>query len=135
MSGFALDYFFFVFVAAIGILVIVTAASRLDGLLLAPRRISIILGIVISISACVWFFASKPRNVPDAAAGLNGNEQAILFVLGAIAALVTLLIISSLRNYRMNIEPDQHGLEALRKTSYINLMWMEIKRTWLSWKK
>lgn len=113
----------------------VTAASRLDGLLLAPRRVSIMLGILISASACVWFFASEPRNIPDDAAGLNGNEQAVLFVLGAIAALITLLTISSLRNYRMNIKPAQHGLEALRKTSYINLMWMEIKRTWLHWGK
>lgn len=133
MSDFALDYLLLVFLSALGVLLIVTAYGRLHGLLLVGRRVSMVMGTALIGAAFAWFFASKPRNLPDTGAGLDGNEQALLFALGATGALGVVLVISSLRNWSMGANPQGDGVEALRNASYLRLLFKEIKERWNRW--
>ena len=133
MTEFALDYLLFVFLSALGVLLVITAYSRLNGLLFASRRLSFLGGGVLVVGAFFWFFISKPRNVPDTSAGLDGNEQALLFVIGAGAALVLVLVLSSLRNWSMVGNSERQGMDALRDASYLRLLFGGLRGRWSSW--
>ena len=133
MTDFALDYLTFVFLSALGVLLITTAYSRLHGLLLVGRRLSVILGAVLTATAFAWFFTSKPRNIPDIGGGLNGNEQTALFALGSGAAVLLVLTLSSLRNWSMGANSQSLGIEALRSASYFRLLFKELKEHWSRW--
>ena len=133
MTSFALDYLIFVFLSALGVLLMVTGYGRLNGLMLVGRRLSMLAGVLLVAGTFTWFFISKPRNLPDTGAGLDGNEQALLFVTGAGAALVLILALSSLRNWSMTGEPDQQGIEALRNASYLRLLFKEVRGRWDHW--
>jgi hypothetical protein len=133
MTEFALDYLAFVFLSALGVLLVVTAYNRLNGLLMLGRRLSVLLGAALTTGAFNWFFVSKPRNLPDTGMGLDGNEQALLFAFGALAALTMLLILSSLRNWSMRANAAGDGLEALRSSSYLRLLFKGIKNRWNYW--
>ena len=133
MIDFALDYLLFVFLSALGALLLVTAYNRLNGLLLVDRRLSMLAGVLLVAGAFIWFFTSEPRNAPDTGAGLDGNEQAILFVAGAGAALVLVLVLSSLRNWSMVGSRDERGIEALRSAGYLRLLFRGLRAHWNSW--
>ena len=133
MTDFALEYLLFVFSSALGVLLLVTAYSRLNGLLLVGRSLSLLAGGLLVVGAFAWFYASEPRNVPDTGAGLDGNEQALLFVAGTGAALVLILILSSLRNWSMVKDPKERGIEALRHASYLRLLSRRLRSYWNSW--
>ena len=122
MPEFALDYFVLVFLSALGTLLFVTAYYRFYGLMLFPRPVSMALGALLVSGALVWFFASEYRNVPDTAAGLNGNEQTLLFAGGAASAIIFLLLVSSLRNRSMKGKPNANGLDMLRRSNYWRLI-------------
>ena len=133
MTDFALDYLLFVFLSALGVLLLVTAHSRLDGLLLVGRRLSFVAGALLVAGAFSWFFASDSRNMPDTGTGLDGNEQALLFVIGASAALVVVLVLSSLRNWSLAGGQEGRGVEALRNGSYLRLLFRGLRGLWNSW--
>ena len=131
LTDFGWDYFLFVFAASLGVLQLTAAYSRLYGLLLFNRALSSLLGFVAVVLAFTWFFASEPRNIPDTSSGLDGNQQAILFFAGALAALVTTLVASSLRHWSMagGGEHDR-GLEALRRASYLRVLLKGLDGHW-----
>lgn len=132
MSDFALDYLAFVFASAAGVIMVATAHAGLDGLLIAGRRLSYLAGLALVAGSAWWFFASEARNVPDTGAGLDGNEQAVLFILGAGAALALMLIVSSLRNWSMEADADAsraHGLDALRHGGYLRTLYRSVRRS------
>ncbi|PZC48404.1 MAG: hypothetical protein DK304_001441 [Chloroflexi bacterium] len=122
MSEFAVDYFSSVYVSALGTLIIVTSYYRLSGLMLLGRSISIMLGALLILVESYWFFASKYRNISDTAGGLDGNEQAFLFIAAAVAATFSLLVVSSIRNWSMKVESKLTGLSRLRNSNYIYLL-------------
>jgi len=122
MSEFAVDYFSSVYVSALGTLIIVTSYYKLSGLMLLGRSISITLGALLILVESYWFFTSKYRNVSDTAGGLDGNEQAFLFIAAAIAATFSLLVVSSMRNWPMKVESKLTGLDRLRDSNYIHLL-------------
>lgn len=129
MSDFALDYLAFVFTSAAGVIMAATARSGLDGLLITGRRLSYLVSLTLIAGSTWWFFASQPRNVPDTGPGLDGNEQAVLFVLGAGAAMALILIVSSLRNWFMEAEaPEESGLDALRSGGYLRTLYRNLRR-------
>lgn len=129
MSDFALDYLAFVFTSAVGVIMAATARSGLDGLLITGRRLSYLVSLTLIAGSTWWFFASQPRNVPDTGPGLDGNEQAVLFVLGAVAAMALILIVSSLRNWFMEAEaPGENGLDALRSSGYLRALYRNLRR-------
>ncbi len=126
-----MDYFLFVFVASLGVLQLAAAHGRLYGLLLFNRLVSSVLGLALALSAFTWFFASESRNLPDTAGGLDGNQQAMLFCAGALAALLTTLVLSSLRHWSLvgDGEPAS-GLEALRHTNYLRALVKGLNGHW-----
>ena len=131
LTDFGPDYFLLVFVASLGVFQIVAAYSRLYGLLLFNRILSSLLGLAAAVLAFTWFFASEPRNIPDTSSGLDGNQQALLFSAGALAALVTTLVVSSLRHWSMaGGDEDDRGLDALRHTNYLRILMKGLDRHW-----
>lgn len=90
-------------------------AGRRGLLLLRPPWLAAVAGIAIVVGALWWFFASGDRNTP----GLAGWEQSLLFLLGAVLAMVVTVVLSSLF-WRSSSPraPAAEGLEALRDRSY-----------------
>ncbi|MCL0044419.1 hypothetical protein M1N24_02675 [Dehalococcoidia bacterium] len=111
----------------------VAAYNRLNGLLVIGRRISFPIGGLLVIGAFIWFFASKERNIPDSSGGLNGNDQALLFVAGASAATIVVLLLSSLRNWSTPETPEGRGLDALRNSGYLRLVFRGAISRWKYW--
>jgi hypothetical protein len=131
LTAFGLDYFLLVFLSAIGILQIVGAYRCRRGLLFFKRTTSYILGIGVLLVSFIWFFGSQPRNIPDTSAGLDGNQQAILFCLGSIAALIATLTVSSFLNWSVLKEEEQiTGLDALNRNTYARVMLKGMKSRW-----
>ena len=125
MFSFAADYFLFTFAATVGVIQVSASLARLRGLLFLPSfPASRLLGIVLTLVSAVWFFASADRNVNDTAGGLDANDQALLFLLGALSALALTLVVSSLANSRMAPPPGpaKDGLDALRSSSYFRAL-------------
>ena len=133
LGTFALDYFAFVFVAALGALQMASAYSALRGLLLIKRRpLAFLAGLVATGSAFLWFFLSEPRNLPDTQGGLDGNQATGLFALGSGLALVLTLVLSSLRNRSLGAHDECSctGLDALRETTYLKALKGALRSLW-----
>jgi hypothetical protein len=129
--SFGLDYFLFVFIAACGILQMAAAYSLLKGAYILPHRAATaLLGLILTIGAFAWFFASESRDVPDTGAGLNGNQQAMLFVTGCGAAVLAVMLASSVVNWRMRPRDGKHlpGMSALRHTSFLHALSASMRR-------
>ena len=134
LTGFGLDYFLFALVASVGVLQLAAAYSRLYGLLFLNRSLSAALGLALVVGAFIWFFASEPRNIPDTAGGLDGNQQAILFTAAVGVALVVTLLASSLRHRSMVGSDEQaQGLEALRDANYLRVLVKGLRARWKHW--
>ena len=130
-TTFGLDYFLLVFFSAVGVLQVVAAYRRRLGLLFFKRTASYILGIGMLLVSFSWFFGSQPRNIPDTSAGLDGNQQAILFCSGTIVALIATLTVSSFLNWSVLKEEEQIvGLDALNQNTYARVMLKGIKSRW-----
>ena len=134
MAGaFALDYFLFVFIAALGVLQMVAAYSALRGLLfIRVRLLAFLTGLVTTGLAFLWFFVSEPRNIPDVEGGLDGNQMAGLFAVAAASALVLTLLLSSVSNRSMarSVPQFNTGLEVLRETTYLKALLTTLKVLW-----
>ena len=133
VGGFALDYFVFVFIAALGVLQMAAAYSALQGLLFIRfRPLAFLSGLLVTTLAFLWFFLSEPRNIPDTEGGLDGNEMAGLFALGAGSALVLSLLFSSVSNRSMirSGQQPKTGLDALKETTYVRALLGTLKYLW-----
>ncbi|MBI4197677.1 MAG: hypothetical protein HY533_01030 [Chloroflexi bacterium] len=135
MHSFVGDYLLLSFLSSFGVLLFVTAHSRLIGLYLMGRGLAQVTGALLAIGAFYWFFTSEPRNVPDTLAGLDGNQQTLLFAAGAASALGALLLLSSLRNWPLASRRPLHGLDALRQNNYLRLISAEVSFRWKYWSK
>ena len=130
---FALDFLIFVFIASFGVLQVVFARSSLRGLLLfKSRQIAFMLGLLLITAAFLWFFLSEPRNLSDTQGGLDGNQAAGLFSVGAGLALVLTLGLTSLRNRSMGDGGHRMlpGLEALKETTYFKALFATLRVLW-----
>lgn len=132
MNEFMLDYLALAFASSFGVLLYATARSGLDGLRLLRRRVSQVAGLGMATAAFVWFFVSEPRNIPDTAEGLDGNQQALLFAAGAVLALLVLLLLSSLRNWGLRHGEPSDGIEDLRHSNYLSLIGKDVRTGWKS---
>ena len=133
VGPFTLDYLLFVFLAALGVLQMVASYTALRGLLLIRcRPVAFLAGFVVTVLAFIWFFISEPRNLPDTEGGLDGNQLAGLFAVGAGSALILTLLLSSLRNRTMGGGERQFnlGLDALRETTYLKALRCTLKDRW-----
>ncbi len=137
MLTFALDYYILVVVAAFGAIQIAASVSQLKGLLLFKSiRAARTVGLALVVGAFVWFFASESRNINDYEGGLDGNAQAVYFLLGAATAVLATIVVSSLLNAGMNGgEPAPgEGLDALRHTNFVRALAHSIRYWWKEWR-
>ena len=132
MVPIASDYVIFCFLASLGVLQIAASYSQLRGLLFFQSAFrSISLGLTLIVVGFVWFFGPGPRLVPDTAGGLDGNWQALFFSLSAGAAVIMMLVLSSIINHRrLAAHPSNWGLEALRETTYLHIIQQRLKDLW-----
>lgn len=120
LTGLALEYLLFVFVAALGVLQGAASLSRLGGLSFFPRPwLGYPLAALTIGGAYAWFFHREDRNYQ----GLEGIQQAVLFSLAVLLALGFTLLLSSLLHHRP-APTGESGLEALRETGY----WRALRR-------
>lgn len=129
MSTMRADYVLFVFIVSFGVLQMVAAWARLDGLSFFRRRYLAYIFSAVMVGVGYWWFFRIDRNIPDTAGGLSGP---LLFSLlfGALAGAILLtLIISSVINVRRSqspLEDEQGGLDSLKRMTYLQA----IKRGW-----
>ena len=136
MTAFDNQYVLFVFVSICGALQMVASYRGLHGLkFFRNRYIAFMVGTIMLISSFTWFFLSEPRNLPDTAAGLDGNDQFGLFSLAAGCATIFTLLFSSLLNYNLGNKLDsfQPGLDALKETTYIRAILRTVKSIGKVW--
>jgi len=131
-GSFILDYYLLVFIASSGVFQVIGGLHGFQGMTFSNNRpVSILIGLAALAGAFTWFFLSQPRNVPDSALGLNGNEQFAYFFAGSGTALAFTLILSSLR--QLTIGPEQRelpdGLDALRESTYFQAIYRGIYRS------
>lgn len=131
MSDIGKDYIVLCLLAAMGVLQIASARSRLHGLLfLRNRAASALLGAMLVLAGFLWFFLPGPRLVPDSLGGLDGNQQSLLFALCAFAALVATLALSSVVNHRrLRGSTPAPGLDGLRTNTYAQAL-VHTVRAW-----
>ena len=135
-GSFALDYFLLVFFGACGVFQLAAACHGFPGLELLPgRRLSLLLGLTLMVTAFAWFFLSAPRNLPDTTQGLNGNEQSGYFFAGSGAALAFTLLASSLRNLWLGAGPGEQtaGMDALRGSNYLRALHRTLRSSVRRW--
>ena len=136
MSTFATDYYLFVLVASLGVIQVASSLGRLTGLLVfKPPVAARTFGLGLVVSSFIWFFATDNRNLNDYDGGLDANEQALLFSLGAVTAIFATAVLSSILNARMD---DGHstprgGLEALRHTNYARALARSLRYRFREW--
>lgn len=137
MPALAGDYFIFVFLSCLGVVQIAAAYAGLWGLLLLRSRwFSALLGVGLIGIGFAWFFAPGPRHIPDTEGGLDGNAQALVFVLALGAALLFTLTFASVANSRF-LRPPEHppeGLEALREATYAQALRRSLAAWWKGFK-
>ena len=133
VGPFFLDYFVFVFIAALGVLQMVAAYSALRGLLfIRVRPLAFLIGSATTALAFLWFFLSEPRNISDQEGGLDGNQMAGLFAVAAGSALILTLLVSSVSNRSLGASGQRFnsGLDALRETTYLKALISTLKSVW-----
>ena len=134
MSQMGLDFFLMNFVGALGVLQMAAAYSPLRGMLFFQHRtLSGVLGFLALVGAFLWFFISKPRNLPDTGGGLSGNEDTWIFCAACTLAILFTLISTSIINYRLARESTSYpsGLDALRETTFYRAFTGAIKGLWM----
>ena len=133
MTGsFILDYYLLVVIASCGAFQVIGALHGFKGMMFFNHRFtSILLGLGALTGAFTWFFLSEPRNVPDSALGLNGNEQFAYFFAGSGTGLAFTLILASLVQWRFGAErPDlPTGLDARRESTYLLAVYHAVHRS------
>lgn len=133
MSQMGLDFFLMNFVGALGVLQMAAAYRSLRGMLfLQHRTLSGVLGFLALVGAFLWFFISKPRNLPDTGGGLSSNEDTWLFCAACAFAILFTLAVTSIINYRMGRGNTTYlpGLDALRETTFYRAFTGAIKGLW-----
>ena len=129
---FYLDYFLFVFVAATGFLQVGVSKARLRGLyFIRARFLNLGLGVFLSCVGFVGFFYSDFRNVSDTTVGLDGNQQAIIFLTACFSSLFFSLCISSLINRKLiNTKKSGYGLQILAHKTFLSAIKDTSKVLW-----
>ncbi len=123
------DYLLFVFMVSLGVLQLVAAWGRLEGLSFFRRRYLGYIFAAVMVGIGYWWFFRVDRNIPATAGGITGPWLfAYLFAALAIAILVTLIISSAVKARwgQSHPEGEGEGLEALKGRTYLQA----IKKCW-----
>ena len=132
--SFGLDYLLCCFIACLGVLQIATNSSKLTHLRLFGKAIyAYFFGYSLLIFSATLFFLSRERNIDDSSGGLDGNEQAILFVVSAFGSFLFTAIICSFRSKprQENNIPEKISLSSLKSDTLIGVYLSQ----WTYWRK
>ena len=132
--SFGLDYLLCCFIACLGVLQIATNSSKLTHLRLFGKSIyAYFFGYSLLIFSAMLFFLSVERNIDDSSGGLDGNEQAILFVVSAFGSFLFTAIICSFRSKprQENNIPEKISLSSLKSDTLIGVYLSQ----WTYWRK
>jgi hypothetical protein len=118
----ATQYFWLVFSAAMGFAQVAAVQGGLKGLMLSQRIAfnRMLAGILIAFPAFLFF----TWNYHNPVGIIEGTQQAGLFSLATLAALITTLMLSSVFNFRLTATRNgSSGLEALKDRTFIQAFW------------
>ena len=138
MSEFIFEYYFFVYLAALGAIQIGAAAGKVRGILVFKRQAHAFgLGAALAVASIIWFFSTGERNINDYDGGITANGQALYAFLGSITAVVTTIAITSLINHRLGrgAFPPFDGLHALREANYLIAVYGNLRYWSKAWRK
>ena len=127
----ALDYILFIFMVSLGVLQLVAAWGRFEGILFFSRRYLGYIFAAVMVSGGYWWFFRIDRNVPDTVGGMSGPWLfAYLVAALAMAIVITLLISSALKARwgRPDSEGEQRGLEVLKRMTFIQAISRAMRR-------
>ncbi|MDO8473877.1 MAG: hypothetical protein Q7T05_08725 [Dehalococcoidia bacterium] len=115
------DYFLLIFVTSCGLLQGVFAYTGRVGLQFFVRRaLAYVFAVVCSVGAFLWFFTRPNYDLPPRI--LEGSQQTTTFMMGAVAAVVFSVLLSSLINRRRRFPVSQvgdiQGLDDLKYNTY-----------------
>ncbi|MFC1999562.1 hypothetical protein ACFLXE_02255 [Chloroflexota bacterium] len=129
------EYIAFVFIAAVGVLQLVAATTRLKSLLfLRKPALTYPFSLILITGSFYWFFVQDDRiDTIMRHVGVEGSGQFYYFSIGTFFALVFTLALSSLisrflRKTQGGSDPDAEGLDNLEDMSY----WEAVKRSFRS---
>lgn len=119
------EYLTFIFMASVGVLQLVAAWRQLNGLLFLKRpALAYPFSLLVIAGSFYWFFQRDNRiDTIMRRPGLEGSGQFYNFCMGAFAALLFTLAVSSLigllrRRVQRNENENSEGLDTLRQMSY-----------------
>jgi hypothetical protein len=127
------QYFLWVFIAAIGVVQLAAARSRLRGLLFFKREALAYLFALLAIGGSYgWFFGWDRLDTVMRKTGLEGSQQFLYFFLGTLAAGGFTLVVSSLLqaylwNGQSKGKGSGQGLDALKEMSYFQAIRQSFK--------
>ena len=137
MEDLGRSYVGLVFIASLGVIQLAAAHAGLTKLLFVKSKaLTCFLGLTLIVASFTWFFWDGPRHIPDTAGGLDGNDQALLFLLGAVSATIITALLTSIVNARLaGREPEPgEGLEALAHNSYAKAVRHSLRYWWRNWR-
>jgi hypothetical protein len=122
MLTLGLKYGGLVFVAVVGVLQAAAARNNLHGLLFFKNKTWAYLWAVLTTGFALAIFFTW--NYHFSTGVIEGSQQAELFALWALAALIFTLILSSLIKYRFGraAEAGKGGIETLNRISYFGAL-------------
>ena len=133
MFTFATDYCIGVFVSTLGVLQLAFSVGGIRGMLVFKSPlVASALGLALAIAGFVLFFSTGTRNINDYEGGLDAPTQALFFFLGAFAAVIVTLVVTSIVNHRMRgPESDpEAGIDSLRDTNYALSLARSLRYWW-----
>jgi hypothetical protein len=124
----SLKYSIMVFAAVLGVLQAAAGYNNLRGLLFFKRSLYAYIFAIIAIGVSLGIFFSW--NYLFDTGVIAGSQQAGLFFLSIVLAIVCTLIISSLINirYYSQLAVQLRGLDALREGTFFRIIWERINR-------
>jgi len=120
-----LDYILFVFIASLGVLQLAASLRGFSRLMLfRTKPLSYTFAAVCLLGSFGWFFGWDDRlDEKIMMTGLEGGQQFFYFALSFFLALVSTLLLSSLRWRRLPPEDkDEEGLKVLSGKTYLQAM-------------
>lgn len=125
MGWLTFDYFLLVFLTSCGLLQGVFALRGIAGLQFFRRRAcAFVFAVVCTVGSFLWFFAKPDFDIPPNI--LEGKQQTLAFMGGAVSSVIFSLVVASLINWRRkfvsSVASDSCGLDELKQTTYIRIL-------------
>ena len=124
-------YLLFVFMVSLGVLQLVAAWVRLEGISFFRKKYLGYIFATVMVGVGYWLFFRVGRNIPDTEGGLSGPLLFGFLLAALIAAILFTLIISSAINARWGrsaAEGEQDGFEALKRMTYLQAIKKGLRR-------